>query len=90
MTKHVQDHRPPRTDEAQAWVEEEIDDQERRYQAIVKEQEDLTSEREKWYAEFLHIVQTRGFNVTGDMRRQIPKDEIPEKPDRDNAMQVVW
>lgn len=90
MAKHVQDHRPPVTKEARAWLKEEVEDQERRYQAIVKEQEALTSEREKWYAEFLHIVQTRGFNVTGDMRRPISKEEVPEKPDRNNAMQVVW
>lgn len=90
MSKYVQDLKPQRTDEQAAWVAEEIAEQERRYQGIVKEQEDLTSEREKWYAEFLHIVQTKGFNVTGDMRRAITPEEVPEKPDRDDAMKVVW
>ncbi len=90
MSKHVQDDKPRRTKEAAAWLEEEVAAQLQRYQAIVDEQTALTPEREKWYAEFLHIVSTRGFNVTGDMRRVISKDEIPEKPDRDDAMNVVW
>ncbi|MEM1261048.1 MAG: hypothetical protein AAGH76_01500 [Pseudomonadota bacterium] len=90
MGKHVQDDKPPVTLEAQAWLKEEAAAQEKRYQAIVDEQTALTPEREKWYAEFLHIVSTRGFNVTGDMRRVITQEELPEKPDRDDAMKVVW
>ncbi|MEM8982348.1 MAG: hypothetical protein AAGC71_04940 [Pseudomonadota bacterium] len=90
MGKHVQDDKPPVTPEAQAWLDEEAAAQVKRYEAIVAEQTALTPEREKWYAEFLHIVSTKGFNMTGDMRRVIPDDELPEKPDRDDAMKVVW
>ncbi len=90
MKKYVQDSKPPRAEDAQAWLDEEVEVQQRRYEAIVREQEELTPERERWYAEFLQIVQTRGFNVTGDQRRVIPPEEVPEKPDRDDAMRVVW
>lgn len=88
--KHVQDDKPARLAEAQAWLDEEIAEQRRRYEAIVAEQEALVPQREGWYAEFLEIIQSKGFNVTGDMRRVIPREEIPEKPDRDDAMRVVW
>ena len=90
MTKHVQDEKPPRLDEAQAWLDEAVEDQRRRHAAIVAEQEALTGAREGWYAEFLRIIQTKGFNVTGDLRRVIEPREIPDKPDRDDAMRVVW
>ena len=90
MKKHVQDLKPARGEEAEAWLVEETTAQEARYAAIVAEQEALTPEREKWYAEFLDIVQTKGFNVTGDQRRVIAPEEVPEKPDRPDAMKVVW
>ncbi|MEL7538628.1 MAG: hypothetical protein AAFZ58_10675 [Pseudomonadota bacterium] len=90
MSKNVQDHKPPRSKQAEEWLTEEIASQEQRYQAIIDEQTALTPEREKWYAEFLRIVSTKGFNVTGDMRRVITEEELPTKPDRDDAMKVVW
>ena len=88
--KYVQDSKPPRSAAAEAWLEEEVAEQQRRYDAIVAEMDSIESDREKWYAQFLEIIQTKGFNVTGDQRRVIPADEIPEKPDRDDAMRVVW
>ena len=90
MSKNVQEQKPPRTAEAEAWLKDETAAQQRRYEAIVDEQTALTSEREAWYAEFLSIISTKGFNVTGDMRRVIGEDELPAKPDRDDAMKVVW
>jgi hypothetical protein len=92
MTKkqYVQDQKPEPSAEARAWLKEELAAQEARFADIVAEQEALTPEREKWYGEFLHIIQTKGFSVTGDTRRVIGKEEIPEKPDRDDAMKVVW
>ncbi|MEM7612444.1 MAG: hypothetical protein AAF270_12230 [Pseudomonadota bacterium] len=90
MGDNVQRHKPARGKEATEWLEEEIAAQQLRYQAIVEEQEALTPEREKWYEEFLHIVSTKGFNMTGDQRRVIGKDELPKKPDRPDAMKVVW
>ena len=90
MGDRVQHKKPPMSAEAREWLEQETDAQERRYAAIVAEQEALTPQREQWYAEFLEIVSTRGFNVTGDQRRVIPEDELPKRPDRDDAMKVVW
>jgi hypothetical protein len=90
MGDRVQHGKPPMSAEAREWLEQESAAQQRRYDAIVAEQEALTPERERWYAEFLEIVSTRGFNVTGDQRRVIAEDELPEKPDRPDAMKVVW
>ena len=90
MGDRVQNDKPPRSAEAQAWLEAETADQQRRYEGIVAEQQALTPDRERWYAEFLEIVSTRGFNVTGDQRRVIGEDELPRKPDRPDAMKVVW
>lgn len=90
MKRYVQDEKPPRSAEVEKWLEEEMEAQQRRYEAIVAEQEALTGKREGWYAEFLRIVQEKGVNVTGDIRRVVAPEEVPEKPDRPDAMRVVW
>ena len=88
MTKRVQDEAPARTDEAQAWVDENAAEQQTRYEGIVKEMDDLAPTRAKWYEEFLNIISTKGFNADNDRRVVIPKDELPQKPDRPDR--VVW
>lgn len=88
--QRVQSAKPARDAESESWLADEIADQQRRYDAIVAEQESITPQREVWYSNFLEIIQTRGYYVTGDQRRLIPKTEIPEKPDRPDAMRVVW
>ncbi|WP_138378884.1 hypothetical protein [Luteithermobacter gelatinilyticus] len=88
--KRVQDEKPERSAEVKAWLNKEIAAQKARYDAIVKEMEDLQEERNGWIAEFLKIIQTRGFNMNGDMRRQIPDEELPKRPDRPDADKVVW
>ncbi|MEZ5565266.1 MAG: hypothetical protein R3F24_06980 [Gammaproteobacteria bacterium] len=80
MAKRVQEAKPARTKEAAAWIKENVAEQKKRYAAIVKEQDGLASQREKWVEEFLRIIQTRGFNVTGDQRRVIKPEEIAKKP----------
>ena len=80
MAKRVQDTKPARKAEAQSWIKENIAEQKKRYAAIVKEQDELAPQREKWVAEFLRIVQTRGFTVSGDMKRVIKPSEIARKP----------
>jgi hypothetical protein len=80
MAKRVQDVRPARSKEADAWFKENIAEQQKRYAAIVKEQDDLAPQREKWVEQFLQVIQTRGFNVTGDTRRVIKASEIAKKP----------
>jgi len=90
MSKYVQDEKPPITEGAQNWLEQEARSQEDRYKEIVAEMDGIEGDREQWYAEFLEIIQTKGFSVTGDERRAISKEELPEKPDRPDAMRVVW
>jgi hypothetical protein len=80
MAKRVQDVKPARSREAEAWFAENIAEQKKRYAAIVKEQDELAPQREKWVEEFLQIIQTKGFNVTGDTRRVIKPSEIAKKP----------
>lgn len=80
MSKRVQDVKPVRTKESAAWFEENVAEQEVRYAAIVKEQDELGPQRERWVEEFLRIIQTKGFNVTGDTRRVIKPEEIAKKP----------
>jgi hypothetical protein len=80
MPKRVQDLKPPRTPEAQAWLKQNVAEQKKRYAAIVREMDGLAKDRDKWYAEFLRIVQTRGFNANGDQRVVIPAKLIPKKP----------
>ena len=83
MAKRVQDQKPARAAEARAWIQENVLEQKKRHAAIQKEMnEDLAPQRERWYREFLHIVQTKGFNVSGDQRRAIKPAEVPKKPKR--------
>ena len=80
MTKRVQDARPARAKDADAWLKENVAEQKKRYAAIVKEQDELAPQREKWVEGFLQIIQTKGFNANGDTRRVIKPAEIAKKP----------
>jgi hypothetical protein len=64
------------------WLKQEIKEQEARYVGIVQAMEEMTPTRDKWYAEFLERIQTRGFNTDGDARTKIKLADIPVKPDR--------
>jgi hypothetical protein len=90
MGKRVQDLRPKRTKEGAAWVKENLAEQKKRYAAIVKEQDELAPQREKWVADFLQIIQTYGFSVSGDTRRVIKPNEVPKKPKGLKHHQVVF
>lgn len=90
MAKRVQDAKPKRTKEAEAWMKENVAEQKKRYAAIVKEQDELGPQREKWVEGFLRIIQTKGFNVTGDTRRVIKPGEVPKKPKGMKKHQVVY
>ena len=49
MTKRVQDARPARAKDADAWLKENVAEQKKRYAAIVKEQDELApSARSGW------------------------------------------
>ncbi len=71
-----------RNAEVRAWMKKETAAQKKRYQLIVKEQDDLAPKRDKWIADFLQRIQTRGFNVDADMMRIIKPEEIPTRPKR--------
>jgi len=71
-----------RSREAEAWLKKEIAEQKRRYRKIVDEQEALSPKRDKWIAEFLQRIQTRGVHTHYDQMRKVRPEEIPVKPKR--------
>lgn len=71
-----------RSREAEAWLKKEIAEQKRRYRKIVTEQEALSPKRDKWIAEFLQRIQTRGVHTHYDQMRKVRPEEIPVKPKR--------
>ena len=71
-----------RSREAQAWLNKEIREQKARYRLIVKDQDALTPKRDKWIADFLEHIQTRGVHVHFDQMRKVRPEEIPVKPKR--------
>jgi hypothetical protein len=80
MSQRVQHQKPAPTAEGRAWLKENVAAQKKRYAAIVKEMNELESQRQKWFADFLRIVSTRGFNADGDRRVVIPAKQLPKKP----------
>lgn len=78
-----------RSAEEEAWLQEEIEEQEARFAKIEQAMEDLKPQRSKWYKEFFDRITTIGFNVDGDQKEVIPRDKLPVQPkDRDDR--VVW
>jgi hypothetical protein len=71
-----------RSREVEAWLRQEKAEQKQRYDKIVAEQEALTPKRDKWIAEFLQRIQTRGTHVHFDQMRKVRPEEIPVKPKR--------
>lgn len=88
--KRVQDERPERSQEAKDWIDGEIDAQQVRYDGIVEEIDGIQEERNGWIARFLEVIQTKGFNVNGDMRRPVADEEMPTRPDTPDADKVIW
>ena len=87
MAKRVQDVAPPRPDEHVKWLKENIAEQKKRHRAIMKEMNtDLAKQRAKWYKDFLKEIATTGFNVTGDVKRVIPKKDVPKPRKRDKVV----
>lgn len=70
-----------RSEEASRWLEEEVAEQQERYEKIVAEMDAMNEQREQWYAEFLERIQTHGFNEDGDVRVKIKPEDIPVRPD---------
>ena len=71
-----------RSREVEAWLKREIAEQTVRYRSIVAEQDALEPKRDKWVAEFLQRIQTRGTHVHFNMMRKVRPEEIPVRPKR--------
>ena len=71
-----------RSREVESWIRKELVDQRKRYRKIVAEQEALSPKRDKWIAQFLQRIQTRGFHVHFNQLRKVRPEEIPVKPKR--------
>ncbi len=71
-----------RSREVEAWLRKEDAEQKLRYRKIVKEQDALTPKRDKWIADFLQRIQTRGVHIHFDQMRKVRPEEIPTKPKR--------
>jgi len=83
---HIEHERSP---EEAAWVEEEISEQEARFAKIEKDMEELAPVRANWYREFHDRIATIGFNEDGDMKRVIPREELPAQPEG-REDRVTW
>lgn len=75
--------------EEKAWVEEEVAEQEQRYATIYAQVDALKPQREIWYEQFFHRLQTRGFNADGDQRQKLAAADIPVKP-AGREDKVIW
>ncbi|MBX3693700.1 MAG: hypothetical protein KF790_00860 [Steroidobacteraceae bacterium] len=71
-----------RSREVEAWLKREIAEQKTRYRKIVAEQDALAPKRDKWVADFLQRIQTRGTHVHFNMMRKVRPEEIPVRPKR--------
>jgi hypothetical protein len=78
-----------RTADEEAWIQEEIVEQEQRFTLLEQTMEDLKPLRAKWYQEFFDRITTIGFNVDGDEKVLISRDQLPVKPDGLED-RVVW
>lgn len=71
-----------RSREVEAWLKREIREQKARYRKIVAEQDALSPKRDKWIAQFLERIQTRGVHTHFNLMRKVRPEEIPVKPKR--------
>ena len=78
-----------RSAEEEAWLQEEIAEQEDRFSQIEKTMEDLKPIRAHWYREFFDRISTTGFDVDGDEKMVIPRDQLPVQPEG-KVDRVVW
>ena len=84
MSKQILKQKPKRTEEVEAWLQQEFGEQRDRYEKIARAMNiDLAQQREIWIKEFYERIQTTGFNVHADMKRFIKKEELFQKPDRE-------
>ncbi len=85
-TKSIEHESSP---EEQAWLKEEIAEQEQRFAAIAQAMEALEPRRRKWYREFFDRIGSLGFNADGDNKVRIAQADLPVRPEGKKD-QVVW
>ena len=73
-------------EEVKKWLEEEIKEQDERYEKIVAEMKALDPTRDQWYEEFFERLKKYGFNVDGDQRQKLADDDLPVKPDSEHIV----
>lgn len=78
-----------RSAEEEAWLEEEVAEQEERFKGIEQAMEDIKPVRARWYREFFDRITTSGFNTDGDEKTVIPRDQLPVQPEG-REDRVVW
>ncbi len=78
-----------RSAEEEAWIQEEIVEQEARFAKIEQSMEAIKPQRAKWYREFFDRITTIGFNTDGDMKTVIARDQLPVQP-KGREDRVVW
>ena len=78
-----------RSREEEDWIREEIAEQEQRFAKIDRQMRDLAPQRAKWYEEFFDRLSLRGFNMDGDQKVKIKREDLPVKPEG-REDQVVW
>ena len=78
-----------RSAEEEAWLAEETADQDARFQKIEQNMDAIKPQRAKWYQEFFDRISRIGFNVDGDDKVVIPRDQLPVKP-KGREDRVVW
>ena len=78
-----------RSAEQEAWVKEELAEQERRFEKIDRQMRELAPRRAKWYEEFFDRISRRGFNCDGDEKVVVKRENLPQKP-ADREDRVVW
>jgi transposase-like protein len=84
MSKKIIKSKPKRSEEVQAWISQEVKEQQARYEKIAYEMNvELAEQREVWIKEFYERITTTGFNWHADNKKIIKKEELFQKPDRE-------
>lgn len=87
MSKKILENKPPRSEDAEKWLQREVAEQKARYEKIAHEMNvSLAEQREKWYREFEQRLQTTGFYWHADNKKIIKPEQIYPKPDREHKV----
>jgi hypothetical protein len=78
-----------RSEEEKTWIAEEMAEQEQRFSLIEQSMEEIKPARAKWYREFFDRITTIGFNVDGDEKVMISRDQLPVQ-EEGREDRVVW